>query len=164
VISVAKVRADWHFACDDQCMPTPQGEAVPGAPAAGSTASGTAAMPEDQVFRVVVADDAAGIRALMSTLLSLEPDFDVVGQASDGAEAVDLVSKLRPDLLVIDVTMPVMSGLEAIQAVRVCSPSTRVVVLTGERRPLPEGAQAQIEKGTPNDVLIDTLRGVCRAM
>jgi CheY-like chemotaxis protein len=164
VISVAKVRADRHLACDDQCMPTSKGEAVPGASTAGLTASGIAAMPEHQVFSVVVADDAAGIRALMSTLLSLEPDFDVVGQASDGAEAVDLVSKLHPDLLVIDVTMPVMSGLEAIQAVRVCSPSTRVVVLTGERRALPDGARAQIEKGTPNDVLIDTLRGVCRAV
>ncbi len=114
------------------------------------------------MYRVVVADDAAGIRALMSTLLSLEPDFDVVGQASDGAEAVDMVCRLAPDLLVIDVTMPVMSGLEAIEAVRERSPSTRVVVLTGERRPLPEGARAQIEKGTPNEVVIDTLRDVCR--
>jgi DNA-binding NarL/FixJ family response regulator len=163
VISDAEVLADRQFPCDDQCMSTPQGEAVPGTLESGPTASGMAAVSGQQVFSVVVADDAAGIRALMSTLLSLEPDFDVVGQASDGAEAVDLVSKLRPDLLVIDVTMPVMSGLEAIQAVRVCSPSTRVVVLTGERRALPDGARAQIEKGTPNDVLIDTLRGVCRA-
>lgn len=126
--------------------------------------SATASVSGQPVFRVVVADDAAGIRALMSTLLSLEPDFDVVGQASDGAEAVELVSRLLPDLLVIDVTMPVMSGLQAIEAVRECSPSTRVVVLTGERRPLPDGARAQIEKGTPNDVLIDILRGVCRAV
>jgi DNA-binding NarL/FixJ family response regulator len=134
-------------------------------PAAGALPSTTSAplTGAARVFSVIVADDAAGIRALMSTLLSLEPDFDVVGQASDGAEAVDLVVRLKPDLLVIDVTMPVMSGLEAIEAVRERSPSTRVVVLTGERRALPEGAQAQIEKGTPNDVVIDTLRGVCRA-
>ncbi len=132
-------------------------------PAVGAAPARRVVVPGQQVFSVVVADDAAGIRALMSTLLSLEPDFDVIGQASDGAEAVDMVSTLKPDLLVIDVTMPVMSGLEAIEAVRVRSPETRVVVLTGERRPLPEGARAQIEKGTPNEVVIDTLRGVCRA-
>jgi DNA-binding NarL/FixJ family response regulator len=115
-----------------------------------------------RVYRVVVADDAAGIRALLRTLLSLEPDFDVVGQASDGAEAVDLVAKLRPDLVVIDVSMPVMSGLEAISAIRAISPGTRVAVLSGERRELPQGAHTQIEKGTPNEVLIDTLRQVCQ--
>jgi len=115
-----------------------------------------------RVYRVVVADDAAGIRALLRTLLSLEPDFEVIGQASDGAEAVDLVAKLHPDLVVIDVAMPVMSGLEAISAIRSISPDTRVAVLSGERRELPQGAHAQIEKGTPNEVLIDTLRRVCQ--
>ena len=144
-------------------MPTP-GSAPAVHAAVPRRAAAPDAVPGQPVYRVVVADDAAGIRALMSTLLSLEPDFDVVGQASDGAEAVDMVCALEPDLLVIDVTMPVMSGLEAIEAVRERSPSTRVVVLTGERRPLPEGARAQIEKGTPNEVVIDVLRGVCRAV
>lgn len=116
-----------------------------------------------RVYSVVVADDAAGIRALIRTLLSLEPDFDVVGQASNGAEAVDVVSELQPDLVVIDVSMPVMSGVEAIKAIREVSPSTRVVVLSGEQRSLPEGANAQVQKGTPNEELIETLRGVCRA-
>jgi len=113
------------------------------------------------VFSVVVADDAAGIRALMGTLLSLEPDFRMVGEASDGAKAVELVSQLQPDLLVIDVTMPVMSGLDAIKEVRERSPATRVAVLSGERRSLPDGAHAQIEKGTPNEVVIDILRELC---
>ena len=116
-----------------------------------------------RVYRVVVADDAAGIRALMRTLLSLEPDFDVVGQASDGAQAVDLVEQLQPDLIVIDVAMPVMSGVEAIKTIREISPATRVAVLSGERRELPEGAHTQIEKGTPNEVLIETLRALCNA-
>jgi DNA-binding NarL/FixJ family response regulator len=116
-----------------------------------------------RVYSVVVADDAAGIRALIRTLLSLEPDFDVVGQASDGAEAVELVSKRRPDLVVIDVSMPVMSGVEAVKAIREVSPATRVAVLSGERRPLLDGAHAHIQKGTPNEALIDTLREVCQA-
>ena len=132
-------------------MSTPHGEATPAQLAAA------------RVYRVVVADDAAGIRALMRTLLSLEPDFEVVGQASDGAEAVSVVSSVRPDLIVIDVSMPVMSGVEAIEAIRRISPETRVVVLSGERRALPDGAHALIEKGTPNEIVIDRLRGVCRA-
>ncbi len=110
------------------------------------------------VRQVVVADDSAGIRALIHTLLMLEPDFDVVGEASDGAQAVDLVERLNPDLLVIDVTMPVMSGLEAIQRIRAIAPSMRVAVLSGERRDCPEGADAIIEKGTPNEAVVKALR------
>ncbi|MGH3026433.1 MAG: response regulator transcription factor [Gaiellaceae bacterium] len=111
---------------------------------------------------MVVADDAAGIRALLRTLLSLEPDFDVVGLASDGAEAVELVARTRPDLVVIDVAMPVMSGVEAINEICLISPETRVAVLSGERRELPPGAHTLIEKGTPNEVLIGRLRGLCK--
>jgi YesN/AraC family two-component response regulator len=111
---------------------------------------------------VVVADDAAGIRALLRTLLSLEPDFDVVGLASDGAQAVDLVRTLQPDLVVIDVAMPVMSGLEAIAAIRELSPEIRIAVLSGERREIPDGAHALIEKGTSNEVLVGRLRKLCQ--
>ena len=112
---------------------------------------------------MVVADDAAGIRALLRTLLTLEPDFEVVGLARDGAEAVDLVSRFKPDLIVIDVAMPVMSGVEAIKAIRAICPAIRVAVLSGERRELPEGAHTQIEKGTPNEVLIEELRRLCES-
>ena len=129
-----------------------------------STSSTPALSASARVYRVVVADDAAGIRALMVTLLSLEPDFEVVGQAGDGAQAVDLVSRLRPDLLVIDVSMPVMSGTEAIATIRTSSPGTRVAVLSAERQDVPTGAQAHIEKGTANEVVIATLRQLCRAM
>ena len=115
------------------------------------------------LYRVIVADDAAGMRELMRTLLSLEPDFEVVGQAGDGVEAVALVTELRPDLLVIDVSMPIMDGLEAIEAIRLASPETRVVVLSGERHPLPDGADALIDKGTDNDVVVATLRSLCQA-
>ncbi len=87
-------------------------------------------------YRVIVADDEAGIRELMRTLLSLEPDFEVVGQAGDGVEAVELVSALHPDLVVIDISMPVMDGLEAISRIRKVSPATRVAVLSGERLPI----------------------------
>jgi DNA-binding NarL/FixJ family response regulator len=117
-------------------------------------------------YRVIVADDEVGIRELMRTLLSLEPDFEVVGQAGDGVEAVELVSALHPDLVVIDISMPVMDGLEAISRIRQVSPATRVAVLSGEprtSRTLPAGADMHIEKGTPNEVVVATLRTLCQS-
>jgi DNA-binding NarL/FixJ family response regulator len=113
-------------------------------------------------YRVIVADDEVGIRELMRTLLSLEPDFEVVGQAGDGVEAVELVTALHPDLVVIDISMPVMDGLEAISRIRQVSPTTRVAVLSGERRAVPAGADMHIEKGTPNEVVVATLRTLCQ--
>jgi DNA-binding NarL/FixJ family response regulator len=124
---------------------------------------GPSADPLADPFRVIVADDAVGMRELMRTLLSLEPDFEVVGQAVDGVEAVALVAELHPDLVVIDVSMPVMDGLQAIEEIRRVSPDTRVAVLSGERRPLSTAADAHIEKGTPNEVVVATLRTVCQA-
>jgi DNA-binding NarL/FixJ family response regulator len=122
-------------------------------------------LADPQAYRVIVADDEACIRELMRTLLSLEPDFEVVGQAGDGVEAVELVSALRPDLVVIDISMPVMDGLAAIERIRQVSPTTRVAVLSGEPRTSrtpPAGADTHIEKGTPNEVVVAMLRTLCQ--
>jgi DNA-binding NarL/FixJ family response regulator len=118
-----------------------------------------------QAYRVIVADDEACIRELMQTLLSLEPDFEVVGQAGDGVEAVELVSVLHPDLVVIDISMPVMDGPQAIERIRQVSPTTLVAVLSGEprtSRTVSSGADTHIEKGTPNEVVVATLRTLCQ--
>ncbi|WP_239312013.1 MULTISPECIES: response regulator transcription factor [unclassified Frankia] len=124
--------------------------------------------PEPQAaVRVVVADDADGVRDLVCLLLEMEPDFVVVGQARDGAEAVEVVSRTGPDLVLLDVCMPVLDGLAALPAVRRAAPGARVVIFTGfseqalGERALALGAHALIEKGLAADSLLDHLRDVC---
>lgn len=81
-------------------------------------------------MRVLVCDDQALIRDGLSLLLGLEQDIVVVGAASDGAEALDLVSELTPDVVLMDLKMPVMNGIEATRRIRRDNPMTRVLVLT----------------------------------
>jgi DNA-binding NarL/FixJ family response regulator len=79
---------------------------------------------------VVLADDHAVVRRGMQALLESERDFSVVGVAADGLETVRLTERLKPDVLVLDLMMPGLSGLEALRILRERSPRTRVVVLS----------------------------------
>jgi DNA-binding NarL/FixJ family response regulator len=80
---------------------------------------------------VVLADDTVALRAMVKRALRVYGDFDVVGEAENGAEAVDLCAELQPDVVVIDLSMPVMDGFTAVPLIRQSSPQTRVVVLAG---------------------------------
>jgi DNA-binding NarL/FixJ family response regulator len=80
--------------------------------------------------RVVVADDQTAVREGLVTLLGLMPGVEVVGSASDGAEALDLVALLGPDVVLMDLRMPRMDGVAATAAIRRDHPATQVVVLT----------------------------------
>lgn len=80
--------------------------------------------------RVVVADDQTVVRDGLVTLLKLLPGIDVVAAASDGQEAVRLVAEHDPDVLLVDLRMPTMDGVEATRQVRSDHPRTEVVVLT----------------------------------
>jgi DNA-binding NarL/FixJ family response regulator len=80
--------------------------------------------------RVVVVDDHAVIRRGLKTLLESQPDIEVCGEASNGREAVEMAKKNLPDLLLLDLTMPEMDGLEAIRVIREVSPETEIIVLT----------------------------------
>jgi DNA-binding NarL/FixJ family response regulator len=81
-------------------------------------------------IRLVLADDHATVREALKLLLSSQPDFQVVGEAIDGQQAVDAAVKLRPDVLLMDVSMPGLNGLQATTAVREKAPSVRVLTLT----------------------------------
>ena len=85
---------------------------------------------EGTVADVVLVDDATGIRVLIRHALSLSSRFRIVGEAANGLEAITLAQQHQPDLLILDVAMPDMDGLEALPKIRVASPSTRVVMFS----------------------------------
>lgn len=117
----------------------------------------------DGGLEVVLADDTKEYRTLLRIILEQHGDFAVVGEASNGEEAVDLVCDLQPDAIVLDLAMPVMDGLQAIPLLRECSPGTAVVVLSGFARgqldhvALARGAAAYVEKGEAFSRIADTL-------
>src|SRR5437867_7991060 len=81
--------------------------------------------------RVVLVDDAAEVRQVVAMQLSVTEQFEVVGEGATGRDAIELVRQLTPDLLLLDVSMPDMDGLEALPAVAQASPETRVVMFSG---------------------------------
>lgn len=125
------------------------------------------AMTEATYARVLLADDTPDIRALLRLVLSRQEDFEVVAEAADGREAVALAQEHRPDLVLLDLAMPVMDGLEAIPGVRAAAPDCRIVVLSGFNadqmadEALAAGADAYLEKGTPPMRLVSELRSIC---
>jgi len=82
------------------------------------------------VIRVLVVDDHGVVREGLRHLLGRQPDVEVVGEAADGREAVDLAGRLHPDVVLLDLLMPVLDGVEALGQIRAGSPGSRVVVLT----------------------------------
>lgn len=82
--------------------------------------------------RVLVADDSAGVRELLVLLLNMEDAFTVVGEARDGLAAVALAGSLQPDLVILDVSMPRLDGIEALPRVRDASPKAQVVIFSGD--------------------------------
>jgi DNA-binding NarL/FixJ family response regulator len=81
-------------------------------------------------FRIIIAEDHTILREGLRSLLSSSPDFEIVGEAEDGREAVRCVEKLKPDLILTDLSMPRMNGMDAICEIKRRSPETKILVLT----------------------------------
>jgi DNA-binding NarL/FixJ family response regulator len=117
-------------------------------------------------IRIVLADDHVILRQGTRQLLEHEPDIEVVGEASDGAEAVELVSKLKPDIVIIDVAMPHMNGIEATKKIKEILPGTKILVLTGYDYDeyifslLEIGAAGYLLKDVSGDDLVGAVRAV----
>ena len=118
------------------------------------------------MIRVVLAEDQGMVRGALAALLELEGDIKVVGQAPDGAAALTMVRETRPDVLVTDIEMPHLTGLELAQAVKAENLGTRVVIVTTFarggylRRALEAGAAGYLLKDAPAADLADALRRV----
>lgn len=112
---------------------------------------------------VVIVDDSTDIRLLIGTVLEVEPSFDVVGEAANGAEAVDLVRAAPPDLVVLDALLPDDDNFETLRAIKATSPATRVVVFSATRKDgleeqaRREGATAYVEKAGSIGGLLEAL-------
>lgn len=117
-------------------------------------------------WRVAVVDDNDGIRLLLRTLIELEPDLVVAGEAADGRSAIELVLEVSPDLLVLDLAMPGTDGLQVLEELRRVDGETRVLVYSGFASPEVEraarelGAVDFVVKGIHPVKLIERLRAV----
>ncbi len=116
-------------------------------------------------MKVIICDDQAIVRDGLEMLLKLEADIDVVGTAEDGAEAVEMVAKESPDLVLMDLKMPVMNGVEATRQIRAKYPEVKVLVLTTYDDDewvfdaINAGASGYLLKDTPRDEVVKVIRG-----
>jgi signal transduction histidine kinase len=121
--------------------------------------------PDADPVRVVLVDDTVDLRDLLRFALKRH-SFDVVGEAGDGREGIEVVTRLRPDLILLDMAMPVMDGLEALPHMRKACPAAKIVVLSGfgaaemTRRAVAAGADGYLQKGAPISRIIQYVREV----
>ncbi len=120
------------------------------------------------MIRLLVVDDHPVVRAGMVAVLGEEDDFEVVGEAANGAEALGLVPRLRPDVVLMDLRMPVMDGAEATARITAQPQPPQVLVLTTYDtdadivRAVEAGARGYLLKDAPTDVLADAIRRAAR--
>jgi len=119
-------------------------------------------------IRVLITDDHAIVRDGIRQILGNQPDMQVVGEAANGQEALSQARTLRPDVLLLDISMPKVSGLEAIHLIREASPDSAVVVLSmyGKegyvRQSLAAGARGYVLKASPSRDILEAIRAADR--
>lgn len=118
--------------------------------------------------RVLLADDHAVLRSGLRLLLTSQSEYDVVGEASSGTETLSLAEQLQPDLILLDLSMPALGGLDALPALRKLVPSARILILTMHddpqylRQALKFGASGYVLKKAADSELLSAMRAVLR--
>jgi DNA-binding NarL/FixJ family response regulator len=132
----------------------------------GRSAPGSTGMDDlKRTVRVLICDDQWIVCQGLEAILSAEPGIEVIGVVSDGAEALEAVARLRPDVVLMDLRMPEMNGIEATRLIRERFSETKVLVLTTYGSDewllsaIRSGASGYLLKGTPREALIDAVKG-----
>lgn len=118
------------------------------------------------MISIVIAEDQRLLRGAMAALLELEDDIEVAGEAGDGAEALALIERLQPDVCLMDIEMPLMSGLEVAELLKSRGSATKIIILTTFARPgyfergVKAGIQGYLLKDEPVDKLAEAIRRV----
>lgn len=119
-------------------------------------------------IRVLLADDHAVLRSGLKLLLQHQPDIRVVGEAGDGLEAINLATEFQPDVILLDLTMPGLGGLDALPSLRKITPKSKILILTMHddesylRRALKGGAVGYVLKKAADAEVISAIRAVAR--
>jgi DNA-binding NarL/FixJ family response regulator len=122
---------------------------------------------DTQRIRIVIADDHAIFRDGLRRLLATQEDFQVIGEASDGKEAIAIATDLRPDVLLLDLAMPRVPGMEVLRELAHQEVAVRTILLTAAIQPfavtsaLQLGARGIVLKASPPEMLLKSIRSVC---
>lgn len=126
------------------------------------------AVQSPSTIRILIAEDHAIVREGIRMILEAEPDFDVVGEAKDGRAAVELAQKLAPNVVVMDISMPQLTGIDATAQIRRLCPNTRVLILTMHEEEsyvfqlLRAGASGYVLKRAAAQDLVEAVRSASR--
>lgn len=117
-------------------------------------------------YKILIADDHDIIREGIKNILRKQPDYEIVGEAQNGEEALDKVSSLKPDILLLDITMPKKSGLEILSQVQRLSPKTKILIISVHKanayviQALKAGVKGYLNKENAADELLPALRKI----
>jgi len=119
--------------------------------------------------RILLVDDSASVRTLLSRVLQAQSDFEICGEAVNGRDGIEKAQQLKPDLVVLDLSMPVMNGFEAARALQTLMPRVPIVLYTSYGFPTlvqeasAAGVSAVVSKEEPLDALIKKLRHIFKS-
>lgn len=123
-------------------------------------------MKEDMAYSIFIVDDHDIIREGLKTILRRQPDYEVIGEAKDGEEALEKVSSLKPDILLLDITLPKKTGLEIIEQVLKKNPATKILIISVHKanayvlKALQSGVKGYLSKENAADDLLQALRKI----